>query len=350
MGCEQPLPGEVGSVDAGEPRQALRHRRAQFILQLVDVGDDLVDRLLVEGERLGHVVEQPEVVDDEPVALARRDPVGATDRLEERVVSQRAVEVHALEVRRVEPGEELGGDDDDLEGVGRIAEPIQQRGLVVLGPAESVPPLLWCALADVHDDVACLDGQFIVGERVEGVLVEDARLLVDGDDHRPEAFGRDLLEEVLPDVGDDGRDPRRSLDEQGEPTGSLRDLLTVFVAEVTGELLEFLVEGGTVDPEIDGSCLEPQRQGGFVADRLLERVAVEVAAGILLRTEGEEGVPVAGVDRRTGQPEEEGVRQGVAHLPAEVALLGAVGLVDEDDDVVARVELTVGLARTCASS
>ena len=50
--------------------------------------------LLVERERLGDVVEDAEVVDDQAVGLVRRvDPVGAGDRLQEGVLLERLVQV-----------------------------------------------------------------------------------------------------------------------------------------------------------------------------------------------------------------------------------------------------------------
>ncbi len=64
---------------------------------------------------------------------------------------------------------------------------------------------------------------------------------------------------------------------------------------------------------------------------------------IFLRAEGIEGIAVAAVDGRTGQPEEEGIGQRGAHLHAQVALLGAVRLVDHDDNVVPLVEHAVRL-------
>ncbi len=87
-----------------------------------------------------------------------------------------------------------------------------------------------------------------------------------------------------------------------------------------------------------------ERHRRAVADRLLEAVAAHVAGLVLLGAEGVEGVAVGAVDRRAGQPEQERVRQRLAHLAAEVAFLRAVGLVDQRDDVAAVVEDAAGLA------
>ena len=97
---------------------------ASCFLQLLDVGDDLLDGLLVEGQRLGDVVEDAEVVDDQAVGLVGRvDPVGAGDRLQEGVLLERLVEVLAVQDRGVEAGQQLRRDDDDLQRVGRVVEP-----------------------------------------------------------------------------------------------------------------------------------------------------------------------------------------------------------------------------------
>ena len=64
---------------------------------------------------------------------------------------------------------------------------------------------------------------------------------------------------------------------------------------------------------------------------------------VLLGAKGVEGVAVAPVDGRAGQPKQERVRQGGAHLHAQVAFLGAVGLVHQHDDVLALVQRPVSL-------
>ena len=94
---------------------------------------DLLHRLLVEVQRLGHIVEDAEVVDDQAVRLLLAvGAVRAADGLEQGVVLQRLVEVHRLQDRRVEAGEQLGGDDQELQRVGRVAEAVEQLLLGVL--------------------------------------------------------------------------------------------------------------------------------------------------------------------------------------------------------------------------
>ena len=63
------------------------------------------------------------------------------------------------------------------------------------------------------------------------------------------------------------------------------------------------------------------------------------------RAKGGEGVAVALVDGRAGQPEEEGVGQRRAHADAKLALLRAVCLVHQHDDVRAGVEQPLRLAK-----
>ena len=120
--------------------EALLHGFGQLGDQLVNVGDDAGDALLVELDRLGDVVEDPQVVDDEAVRLGLAvGTVGAADRLQQRVVAQRLVEVHRLQDRRVEAGQELGGDDEDLEWVSGVAEAVEQLLLgVALAPVGRV--------------------------------------------------------------------------------------------------------------------------------------------------------------------------------------------------------------------
>ena len=99
----------------------------QLVLQLLDVGDDLLDALLVELQRLGHVVKDADVVHDQAVRLlVAIGAVGAADGLQQGVVLHRLVEVHRLQDRRVEAGQQLGGDDQELQRVVGVAEAVEQ--------------------------------------------------------------------------------------------------------------------------------------------------------------------------------------------------------------------------------
>ena len=70
--------------------------------------DHLLHGLLVEIERLRHVVEDADVVHDQAVGLVLAvGAVGAADRLQQVVVLHRLVEVHRLQDRRVEAGQQL---------------------------------------------------------------------------------------------------------------------------------------------------------------------------------------------------------------------------------------------------
>ncbi len=90
---------------------------------------------------------------------------------------------------------------------------------------------------------------------------------------------------------------------------------------------------------------EVQRQGGAIPDGFFETVAAHVAAWVFLGAKGVEGVAVTPVDGRAGQAEQEGVRQRGAHLHPQVAFLGAVGFIHQDDDVLTVIQHAAGLAK-----
>ena len=187
------------------------------------------------------------------------------------MVAQRLVEVHRLQDRRVEAGEQLRGDDQDLERVGGIAEAVEQLLLGV--PVTAVGRVLVLAAVHRHDDVRRLRRQVLV----ERLLVEHAALAVEGHDLRPEAARRHLLLEVPGDVGADLLDALGGLHEHGHLRGGLGELVPVEVAEAAGELLERLVDRVLVDVQLEQPRLEVERHRCAVADRLLEAVAAQVA-------------------------------------------------------------------------
>ena len=115
--------------DQREIRRGLRlHLRLEELLQQAEVLDDGVDLVAVEGQRLFQLVEDADEIEDEAVRLhhLRRlvliGPVHARDGLEQRVVAHRLVEIHRVEDRRVEAGEQLLGDDQDLRPLADLGE------------------------------------------------------------------------------------------------------------------------------------------------------------------------------------------------------------------------------------
>ena len=93
-----------------------------------EVLDDRVDLVAVERQRLLQLVEDADEVEHEAVRLhhLRRfvlvGPVHARDRLQQRVVAHRLVEIHRVEDRRVEAGQQLLGDDQDLRQLAGLGE------------------------------------------------------------------------------------------------------------------------------------------------------------------------------------------------------------------------------------
>ena len=67
----------------------------------------------VDRERLVQVAEDADVVDDQPVVLAGEDAVGPRDRLHQRVVAHRLVEIDRRARRHVEAGHPHGAHEHD---------------------------------------------------------------------------------------------------------------------------------------------------------------------------------------------------------------------------------------------
>ncbi len=158
-------------------------------------------------------------------------------------------------------------------------------------------------------------------------------------------FGLDFVQEVLGDVGADAFDALGHFDQHRHLGGRLRQACRGPGRRGRRSVRRRRVDGVLVDVQFDQARLEVQRQGGAIADGLFEAVAAHVAVLVFVGAKGVEGVAVAAVDGRARQPEQEGVRQGGAHLHPQVAFLGAVGFVDQDDDVLTVVQHAVGFAK-----
>ena len=88
----------------------------------------------VDGDRLLHVAEQLLEVDDVAVVLVVAiEPIGAADRLEQVVVAQLVVEVDVRAARRIEAGQQLADDDQQLHVRRLLDEAALGFVLVLLG-------------------------------------------------------------------------------------------------------------------------------------------------------------------------------------------------------------------------
>ena len=83
-----------------------------------------------------------------------------------------------------------------------------------------------------------------------------------------------------------------------------------------------------------------ERNGGAVLDRFPDRVLVQVALLVIAAEDLERPLAVRGpVYRRAGEADVGGVRQRTHQVVAEVAARGAMGLIDQHEDVVSGVHL-----------
>jgi len=126
----------------------------------------------------------------------------------------------------------------------------------------------------------------------------------------------------------------------------LLEALALGVVQARGDLVRGLVELLRIHPlrqvQLDQPGLVVDRDGRAILDGLSEVVdQLDVLA------EDVAGVPVGEGDRGAGERDERGVRQRVAQVAGvavEVVVVGAVSLVNDDDDVAASGKPGVGPA------
>src|SRR5262249_40871059 len=126
--------------------------------------------------------------DDETMRLGLSvRAIRPANRLEQGMVSQRLIEIHHLKDRCVKASEQLRGDNEDLQRIGRIAKPIEELLLsftvAAVGPGDVLPAV------DGHYDVRHLRRQVFV----ERLLVQHATLAVEGHNLATEAVRRNFL-------------------------------------------------------------------------------------------------------------------------------------------------------------
>jgi hypothetical protein len=138
------------------------------------------------------------------------------------------------------------------------------------------------------------------------------------------------VEEVVDDVFGDGVEAVIAGDEVVALAEDLPQFIFLIVVErgVFDGLIDFLVEVGFGDLEFRRAVLVEERHGGPVFDGLPEVINADVIAEDLA------GAFLTGDQRRAGEGDELGVREGGTHVHGQRVVLAAMCLVGEDDDVV----------------
>ena len=322
------------------------HQVAEASEQHVQIFDDPAHILVLERQRLVQLLQHAHEVHDQAARLGVAGfvlvgPVDARDRLEQHVVPHRLVKIHAVENRRVEPGEQLVGNDEHPRVFVRTKEKF--AGLLLGGFGE-----LELSHKGAVDDVRGtrrIDRHRPLWRQmlVQLPLVEGTRLPVHRDHERFVAEGEDVFSEMLGNESGGVRDPRVGLEESPERHGVFKD--TIQLLDVRDAFC-FLERKKLSFEEIRRYDQLPRRRRmaqlnrGPVFDRLLDGVFVQVPLGILGAERLERALAVRRlVDGRSGETDQRTVGERARQVVAEVAAGRAVRFIDHDEDVGPRARV-----------
>ena len=343
------------SRDPVRPVEAVEEAAADLVLfqhegnrlTLFDRGFPGSAALGVAGERALELVREAEVVHHQTARLVAEYPVHAGNGLHEAVAPHRLVHVHRVKARRIEARQPHVADEDDLERIARIPEPLGQRLAPGLVPDVGLPV---CGVGGGarHDD---LDRAPVVlvtlPSRAQG---HDLAVQLHADpaahahDHRLAVHGREPVLEVAHQI------PRQELEaplraDQGFELRPLRlELLLALDLLSLGDLFEARIDPGALglpELELEEPRLVVDGYGGSVLHRPLDVVDADVVA------EDRPRVRVRLLDRRPREADERRIGKGVAHVAGEAVdevVLAPVRLVGDHDDVAAIREHRVAVA------
>ena len=306
--------------------------------QVVDPFQFIFGEASVEVEGFVEVLQDAPVVDDVAEVLAVVQAVDARNGLQQGVALKPSRQVEHGVARRVEAGEQLVHDDDDLRLLG-LLEGADELAVVLLLAAVLRHHLLpegldrvgglfvdvGLALAFVRprDEHLAADR----AELVEEALVEQGRGLVLGDELGLAGGMTPIVAEVLAHVPGDAHHlllgpvqlvARRELSLQ---------VPLLLLGEAVRDALEPGVQSLGVNRLIDVPAFVEQGHHGLVPNGLLQGIGVDEAAEALDCT----SVPLH--HGCPGEANEAGFGQGLFHLGVQLAELAAVALVDEDEDL-----------------
>jgi len=298
----------------------------------------------VDGDRFLHLAEQLLEVDDVAVVLVVAvEPICAADGLKQVVVVQLVVEVDVRAARRIEAGQQLADDDQQLHVRRFLNEAALGFVLVLIGGLALLEDVLrvgveLVALVTIRGLLGDRRSDRLVGGNDPAVRSERCVLqqpivvagVVDrcrDQDRRATVVVQPRLEaEVLDDVGDDALLAFAGTHQLLHRRPALAQDRLLEVVQSLGFLLEPLVDGGPGrEPLRHVAGLVFEVQDDAVGYALVELVGVDVGA---------EDVPrhqlVAAKERGAGEADEDRALQPALHLLVHISALCAMALVHED--------------------
>ena len=126
--------------------------------------------------------------------------------------------------------------------------------------------------------------------------------------------------------------------EESFHTGAAHKFVLVFLTNLVGKRIKFLLEFSLIHVHLHRNRLEVQFKCCTIGNRILECVLRDIAILILLRTKADKGVVIISIDWSTCQSEEECVWQCGTHLLAKVTFLCTMGLVHQKDDIISVIK------------
>src|SRR5690606_11506027 len=273
------------------PRERAEQAEADLVLlQHHGHGLVLVDGRLpgtaarrVGGERRLELVRQAQVVDDEPARLVLEDPVHARYRLHQSMPAHGLVDVHRVQARRVEAGEQHVPHQHHAQRVVRVAEAVSQA-LPTRLVADVLLPLERVRRRPGHHDLdrARLVVALPLGPQLQDLVVElDAYPPAHAHDHGLAFHRLEALLEVLDDVARHDLQPLLRSHDRLELRPLALELLLALDLLALGDLLELGVDAralGLVQFELRQPALVVDGDRSAVLDRALDVVDADVVA------------------------------------------------------------------------
>ena len=306
-------------------------RIGSFQILLVEIGVELQRRI----ERSQYAV----IVDDIPELLVFADAVDTGDGLQQRVVFQLAVEIEYRVPGFVKSHKEFVHHNDNLWLIA-VLEAVDDVRLILLGRAVHVHHTLPEGHLYVRGLAECLVFPFPgVGrgdeylrrddaDFVEILLVENRDALARSHQLALELRPLPVLPEVLRNVPRNGIDALLSLVELIRTAEFLLHVGTLSVAHPSADFVEIAVDRLLVHHLRHHAPLVEQRHDSLVRHGLIHRVdrlddATELPSRVFLLLH----------QRGAGHGDEAGIRECLLHFDAHLAVLAAVPLVNQHENI-----------------
>ena len=260
------FPAINSPINSREESKTFAHQFGNLCFHFINVGDDFFESSLIKVKSVGELFEDANIIDDQAVGLrVPVDTVCSANCLQKGMILHRLVQIHCLQNRRIESSKQLGSNDDQLQGVLRVSEAIQNLRFLICGTTIFLVTIFLIVIC-IHNDLGALCRS---EKAIQSFLIQDAALAIIADNLSLKPIRLNLGHVVIIDMLANLLNSGGCFDNGGH-LDTARKVSAFLLGQAFRKLGKCFVNCILIDMKINRDCFKIQWKRSTIADGVRE--------------------------------------------------------------------------------